>query len=325
MALVTTLDPTIPFNDGLRRPIGFTNPEGKITNPKWPAPVNSYYGLSNVLYSTVNRALARFFPQRAVASPGLGSAPSRSATTRTARGARRCSTSCSPPRKAGGRTTTAPRARSGSSTSPPIRRSRSSRPSSRCGCGASNGSRIPRAPGPFRGGLGNRKEYELLGDATVTLRLGHQFDYGGWGVFGGKEPARVKAFLNPRTNHERALRPLETIRMTPGERFLVEMPGGGGYGNPHERPAEPGARGRAQRLCLGRGGGARLRRRHRQGDDDGQREEDGAAEEVGDRWPRAARRRRAANCPNPLLTRPRLIGAPSTSEHARLRHLGNAG
>jgi N-methylhydantoinase B len=89
--------------------------------------------------------------------------------------------------------------------------------------------------GKFRGGLGNRKEYELLGDATVTLRLGHQFDYGGWGVFGGKEPAKVRAFLNPRTNHERALRPLETIRMTPGESFLVEMPGGGGYGDPHRR------------------------------------------------------------------------------------------
>jgi N-methylhydantoinase B len=26
--------------------------------------------------------------------------------------------------------------------------------------------------------------------------------------------------------------------MTPGETFLVEMPGGGGYGDPHLRPAE---------------------------------------------------------------------------------------
>jgi N-methylhydantoinase B len=26
--------------------------------------------------------------------------------------------------------------------------------------------------------------------------------------------------------------------MTPGETFLVEMPGGGGYGDPRERPAE---------------------------------------------------------------------------------------
>lgn len=72
MALMVMLDPTIPLNDGARRPVSFINPEGKITNPRWPAPVNSYYGLSNVLYSTIGKALAQFNPARAVASAGLG-------------------------------------------------------------------------------------------------------------------------------------------------------------------------------------------------------------------------------------------------------------
>jgi N-methylhydantoinase B len=48
----------------------------------------------------------------------------------------------------------------------------------------------------------------------------------------------VRATLNRGTNHERPLKPLETIRMEPGETFMVEMPGGGGYGDPKKRPAE---------------------------------------------------------------------------------------
>ena len=238
MALMVSLDPTIPFNDGLRRPISFTNPEGKITNPKWPAPVNSYYGLSNVLFSTVNRALSKFNPSRAVASPGLGlgaiavgydqNRSGRKAVQyelfSTAQGGRSIADGSSGTVGFLNQTPNTPI--EVIETEFPVRVKRFEWIEDSSGAGK------------FRGGLGNRKEYELLGEATVTLRLGHQFDYGGWGVFGGKEPARVKAFLNPRTNHARALRPLETIRMTPGESFLVEMPGGGGYGDPHERPAE---------------------------------------------------------------------------------------
>jgi len=238
MALVTTMDPTIPFNDGLRRPLRFTNPEGKITNPRWPAPVNSYYGLSNVLYSTVNRALAKFNPSRAVASPGLGLGAIAVGYDQNRSGRKAVQYELFSSAQ-GGRSNN-----DGSSgtvgflnvtpntpievieTEFPIRVRRFEWIEDSAGAGR------------HRGGMGNRKEYELLGDATVTLRLGHQFNYGGWGMFGGQEPAKVKAFLNPRTNHERALRPLETIRMTPGESFLVEMPGGGGDGDPHERPRQ---------------------------------------------------------------------------------------
>jgi N-methylhydantoinase B len=238
MALVTTLDPTIPFNDGLRRPITFTNPEGKITNPKWPAPVNSYYGLSNVLYSMVNRALSKFYPQRAVASPGLGLGAIAIGYDQNRSGRKAVQYELFSSAQ-GGRSNS-----DGSSgtvgflnvtpntpvevieTEFPVRVKRFEWIEDSSGAGF------------HRGGLGNRKEYELLGDATVTLRLGHQFNYGGWGVLGGKAPAKVKATLNPGTNRVRALKPLETIRMAPGDGFMVEMPGGGGYGDPLARPAE---------------------------------------------------------------------------------------
>jgi N-methylhydantoinase B len=238
MALMVSLDPTIPFNDGLRRPITFANPEGKITNPKWPAPVNSYYGLSNVLFSTCNRALAKFNPSRAVASPGLGlgaiavgydqNRSGRKAVQyelfSTAQGGRSMADGSSGTVGFLNQTPNTPI--EVIETEFPVRVKRFEWIADSSGAGK------------FRGGLGNRKEYEMLGEATVTFRLGHQFNYGGWGVFGGKEPVKVKAALNAGTNHARALKPLETIRMTPGETFLVEMPGGGGYGDPHLRPAE---------------------------------------------------------------------------------------
>jgi N-methylhydantoinase B len=90
-------------------------------------------------------------------------------------------------------------------------------------------------PGRWRGGLGNRKEYQLLGEATVTVRLGHQFDFSGWGVFGGLAPRAMQVFRNAGTEREEALHPLQTLTFAPGETFMVEMAGGGGYGDPRER------------------------------------------------------------------------------------------
>jgi N-methylhydantoinase B len=238
MALVTMLDPTIPFNDGLRRAVTFINPEGKITNPRWPAPINSYFGLSNVLYSTCNRALGEFNPGRAVASPGLGLGAIAVGYDQNRSGRKAVQYELFVSAQ-GGKSD-----HDGSSgtvgflnvtpntpvevieTEFPIRVRRYEWIKDSSGAGL------------HRGGMGNRKEYELLGHATTTLRLGHQFKFGGWGIFGGKDPAKVRAILNVGTNRERALQPLETIRMEPGESFLVEMPGGGGYGDPHRRPAE---------------------------------------------------------------------------------------
>ena len=87
----------------------------------------------------------------------------------------------------------------------------------------------------LRGGGGNRKEYEMLGEATLTLRLGHQFHFSGWGVFGGKAPRPMQVWLNYGSDRQEALKPLHTIRLNPGDRFMIEMAGGGGYGSPLER------------------------------------------------------------------------------------------
>ncbi len=237
MALVTMLDPTIPFNDGLRRPINFINPEGKITNPRWPAPVNSYFGLANVLYNVCNSALAKFNPERAIAPPGLGIGAIAIGYDENRSGRKAVQYELFPVGQG------AKFEHDGSSgtvgflnvtpntpievieTEFPVRVRRYEWVEDSAGVGS------------HRGGMGNRKEYELLGNATTTFRLGHQFKYGGWGILGGGAPNTVRGSINAGTDREVAMKPLETVRMQSGDTFIVEMPGGGGLGNPHERPA----------------------------------------------------------------------------------------
>ncbi len=235
LALLVTADATIPVNQGLLRAISFVNPEGKITNPAWPAPVNSYYGLANVLYSTVGRALANFDPDRAVASNGLGLGAIAIGYDKGRGGRKAVQYDLSTTAQGG---TASHDGSSGTvgflnqTPATPIEVIESEFPV-----------RLKRfewitdsaGAGQFRGGLGNRKVYELLGDATVTVRLGHQFGFAGWGVFGGKAPLPMRVTLNPGTPGEQALHPLQTLQLHAGDCFMVEMAGGGGYGNPLDR------------------------------------------------------------------------------------------
>ncbi len=238
LAVLAYLDPTIPVNDGATRPIHFINPEGTLTNPRWPAPVNSYYGLMSVIYATVCKALVTFNPARAVASAGFGlgamaighrynragKVPVQYELFVSAKGGT--------PEHDGNMGTVAML-----NTTPytPIEILETEYPVL-----IHRYEWLPDSAGAgrFRGGPGNRKVYEVLGDATLTLRLGHQFKYSGWGILGGKAPPTARARLNPDTPRERPLRPLETVPLQAGDTFCVEMPGGGGYGDPYQREPE---------------------------------------------------------------------------------------
>jgi len=234
LSLLTYLDPTIPINDGIRRPIKFINPEGKITNPRWPAPVNSYYGLTHVLYSTIGRALSRFNPKRAVASAGLGLGAMAVGHQENRLGKKAVQYELYVTSQGGSSEHDGSFGVTMLNGTPntPVEIIETEFPVRVC-----RHEFVPDSAGPgrFRGGPGNCKEYEVLGDAVLTLRLGHQFNHAGWGVLGGKAPSTVRATLIPREQGERPLRPLETVHLVAGDRFRVEMPGGGGYGDPLSR------------------------------------------------------------------------------------------
>ena len=117
--------------------------------------------------------------------------------------------------------------------------------------------------GAFRGGCGIVREYEILAEeATLAVRI-DSVENPPWGVAGGKNGGVGRAIVNPGRPNERVLKSLsDGNKLKAGDILRMETGGGGGRGHPFDRPAGSRAARRARRLCLGRGGGARIRRRH---------------------------------------------------------------
>src|SRR5262249_40610149 len=57
-----------------------------------------------------------------------------------------------------------------------------------------------------------------------------------WGVAGGRAGATGRAVLNPGAPGERAVSKIDLLALAPGDVLSVRTPGGGGHGNPFERP-----------------------------------------------------------------------------------------
>lgn len=237
LALIGLLDPQIPINDGIRRSVEFVNPPGRVTHAVFPAPVNNYYPTMHLVYCCVQQAMAEL-SGRAVGPAALG---------------------------IGGNTLGYPKARTGL---PAVQYELQN--TSLGGTPRNDGTfgamamnqvtpstsleileseypmRVTRfepivdsaGPGEFRGGVGYVREYELLSEAKLSIRMG-QFRFGGWGVHGGKGPRETaRAVLNEGAANEELLPPLQTRDLVSGTRFAVKTSGGGGYGDPFKRDPE---------------------------------------------------------------------------------------
>ncbi|TAN20736.1 MAG: hydantoinase B/oxoprolinase family protein [Actinomycetota bacterium] len=237
LALIGLLDPQIPINDGIRRAVEFVNPEGLVTHARFPAPVNNYYPTMHLVNCCVQQAMAEL-SGRAVAPAGLGIGGNTLGYTRTRSGQPGVqyelqNTSLGGTARNDGTFGAMAMNHVTPSTSLeileteyPMRVTRFEPLMDSAG------------PGEYRGGLGYVREYELLGDAKLSIRMS-QFRFGGWGVHGGKGPGRpAQAVLNEGSDAEELLPPLQTRDLAAGTRFAVKTSGGGGYGDPLKRDPE---------------------------------------------------------------------------------------
>jgi len=89
--------------------------------------------------------------------------------------------------------------------------------------------------GTFRGGLGCRKTYRMLGACEVQTNL-DRTRFPPWGVQGGREgqPGRF-TLVDGRTGQARSIEKEKRLRLAAGDLVLIETGGGGGYGPPGER------------------------------------------------------------------------------------------
>jgi N-methylhydantoinase B len=232
--------PQLPVNDGLSRPVRVSYPpEGSLLNPRFPAPVNMYVRPSQVTTSVVIRALAHAVPGR-VPAPGSAAGGSLSSAGRHpvsgrwysqyeilngGTGARPDSDGVSAMDELVVNVMNTPV--EALETEFPVRVERYELATDSGG------------PGIFRGGLGVRRQWQILADeSTVNLRM-DRLKFSSPGVFGAKPARASQAVLNPGRQSERALTSkVAGLRLGQGDLLSVDFAGGGGLGDPRERDVE---------------------------------------------------------------------------------------
>ena len=94
-------------------------------------------------------------------------------------------------------------------------------------------------PGTFRGGLGVRRQWRILGDKSIVNLRTDRFKFSSPGIFGAKPARPSAAWLK---SEDATARPLTSkvagLQLKKGDLLSMEFAGGGGWGDPHERPAE---------------------------------------------------------------------------------------
>jgi N-methylhydantoinase B len=88
--------------------------------------------------------------------------------------------------------------------------------------------------GQWRGGCGVRKDIELLNSTAVLSHLGDRHVFAPYGIFGGKSGSLAESILNPHGNAE-PLHSKETREIKKGDILSFRLSGAGGYGPPEKR------------------------------------------------------------------------------------------
>jgi N-methylhydantoinase B len=91
--------------------------------------------------------------------------------------------------------------------------------------------------GRTRGGLGADSEVELLRGTAIASHRRDRQKMGPWGLFGGLAGPPCRTVLRRPDGGERRLHSKEVLNVEAGARLTVQTTGGGGYGDPLERPA----------------------------------------------------------------------------------------
>jgi len=89
--------------------------------------------------------------------------------------------------------------------------------------------------GRFRGGDGAVREIEFLEPVDVSVLTQHRVE-APYGVAGGEPGARGRQRLLRAAGEAVELASIDGCSAGPGDRLVVETPGGGGWGAPEEAP-----------------------------------------------------------------------------------------
>lgn len=234
-----TLDPTVNLNAGTFRCARAILPSGTIVNPEAPAAVGMRSLICSVAQLAMIGVFAKAIPERMPASPA-GAQAIINVRTLNAQG-RTVMASVGPvPGGAGGNPSADGAEGSGANSAflknTPIEISEADIPVRfrRYGLVPDSG-----GPGRWRGGTATVMEFEVLAPQTlVTARNRDRSVMEPWGLNGGRAGSTTRFLVNPGTAQERDLGNRDIVSLEPGDILSVCGNGGGGWGDPLDRPAE---------------------------------------------------------------------------------------
>ncbi len=233
-AIKAAISPEIPHNEGSFRPVRVTAPPGSILNCIEPAAVASRHIIGHFLPGVIFGALAEAMPEQLMA---CGADPIWIEVWRGKWPASdvpftfslfQCGGTGARATKDGLNTTGFPSGVAGvpaeviESLTPLIQYRRELRTDSG-------------GPGLHRGGLGQWTEVGFHSDASWAVSaMIDRIRYPATGLKGGKPGASGEFLVNDASRPQ----PKALITLAPDARVQLNLPGGGGYGHPYQRPVE---------------------------------------------------------------------------------------
>ena len=238
MAVKSMFDPYIPNNDGCARPITLKIPEGTVVNCRFPAAVAARMQIGHFMTEIIYRALAKAVPNQVIAASG-----GTPATMNVFYGRRKDGKPWHSVIIRGGGMGASASAdghyvaifpANGANT--PVEIFESDTPlivEKRELLTDSGGA------GKMKGGLGRRVVFRIPDDEYAPMppvNLGIQsgrYRYPPEGLFGGKHGAKAQFLVNGQPGN-----PFGLTRMKPGDVIVIDVAGGGGFGDPLDRDPE---------------------------------------------------------------------------------------
>jgi N-methylhydantoinase B len=237
LALVCTLDKTVPLNAGLLRPVSVTAPAGSLVNPLSPAAVGVRHAAAVRVNDILNGALSQALPDVMPAASGGTIIPV--VVAETARNGSGQNVQVIEPMVGG---TGARFGRDGSDGRDSSISNLANNPVETVE--AETGVEILHyglrpdsgGPGKWRGGCGQQIRFRIHNDDTLILARGmERLRFRPWGAHGGRPGAPTRLVLNPDTPNARELGKIDVLPVVAGDVIALYTPGGGGWGDPFAR------------------------------------------------------------------------------------------
>jgi N-methylhydantoinase B/oxoprolinase/acetone carboxylase alpha subunit len=227
-------DPDIPNNAGCFAPVTITMPEGTLINPKPPAPVNARSLTVKRIVDVLFGALAEALPEQI---PAAGNGQLLSHRFSSINGGEQWIYGEVGAGGSGARPTI-----DGldcidtditNCMNTPVEATELAAPIriKRYDLWQNSG-----GPGRYRGGLGYRKQFEMLTDDVTFTHRRDRHDFQPWGLHGGSPAPTCRTFIRRTSDEVKSLPSQATVTLDTGDIVDVHTTGGGGYGPPTERP-----------------------------------------------------------------------------------------